>query len=435
MSSGDGVGPKPGAIRGARHFVTLGVETVRRFRPRLRRARKNLAAAFGRHACAETVGLLPIAVPRLIRALHGTRKPLRGRNVLQGRPRRVRNPPRSVKAWSRSRFRRPGRAAIRSTQGRRLPITPGSTRPRESALRRARIRLEPACHQRSRAHSGSTPTFAICRRARRLRRAGSSSSPAPSAYAVSYPRDNPTAVQIREQLLEQLNQATDAHGTWRLRITPSEIWLVDEPIVHPPLNADLQDPLSAKADRLPYIFYRDGVRGVVFQPAVPVSEFRSVLPGHGRRRPWAGAPRRPGDSALAGHAGAHPGRRGADLSDHLSLFEEDPSHSRRAGTRAGVQLVAERRRDPLRHRSDRRDGAGPASRHLRRLAAPQRPTSTSPPPTRFSPRACSSCARCCSPNGPPSAPWNGRRTCRSCSAACSSWIPAPTRAPRCPNRW
>jgi hypothetical protein len=88
-----------------------------------------------------------------------------------------------------------------------------------------------------------------------------------------YPRDNPTAIQIREQLLEQLNQALEAHGTWRLRITPSEIWLVDEPIVHPPLNADLQDPLSAKADRLSYIFYRDGVRGLVFQPGVPVSDF------------------------------------------------------------------------------------------------------------------------------------------------------------------
>src|SRR5262245_46372129 len=88
-----------------------------------------------------------------------------------------------------------------------------------------------------------------------------------------YPRDNPTATQIREQLLEQLNQALEAHGTWRLRITPIEVWLVDEPIVHPPLNTDLQDPLSAKADRLPYIFYRDGVRGLVFQPAVPHSDF------------------------------------------------------------------------------------------------------------------------------------------------------------------
>jgi hypothetical protein len=88
-----------------------------------------------------------------------------------------------------------------------------------------------------------------------------------------YPRDNPTSIRIREQLLEQLNEATEAHGAWRLRITPSEIWLVDEPVVHPPLNTDSVDPLSAKADRLPYIFYRDGVRGLVFQPSVSESDF------------------------------------------------------------------------------------------------------------------------------------------------------------------
>jgi HEAT repeat protein len=88
-----------------------------------------------------------------------------------------------------------------------------------------------------------------------------------------YPRDNPTVIQIQEQLLEQLNKALDEHGAWRLRVTPTEIWLIDEPIVHPPAATEELDPLSAKADRLPFIFYRDGVRGLVFQPQVPHSDF------------------------------------------------------------------------------------------------------------------------------------------------------------------
>ena len=88
-----------------------------------------------------------------------------------------------------------------------------------------------------------------------------------------YPRDNPTVIQIREQLFEQLNQSLGEHGAWRLRVTSIEIWLVDEPIVHPPMSSDALDSLSAKADRLPFIFYRDGVRGLVFQPNLPPSDF------------------------------------------------------------------------------------------------------------------------------------------------------------------
>ena len=88
-----------------------------------------------------------------------------------------------------------------------------------------------------------------------------------------YPRDNPTVVQIQDQLLTQLNKNLADHGAARLRITPTEIWLVDEPIVHQPLNPENVDPLSAKADRLPFIFYRDGLRGLAFKPDIPAAEF------------------------------------------------------------------------------------------------------------------------------------------------------------------
>jgi HEAT repeats len=88
-----------------------------------------------------------------------------------------------------------------------------------------------------------------------------------------YPRDNPTVIQTQGQLLDQLNQNLAEHGTCRLKITPTEIWMIDEAIVHPPLNPEQMDALSAKADRLSFIFYRDGLRGLVFLPEIPASEF------------------------------------------------------------------------------------------------------------------------------------------------------------------
>jgi hypothetical protein len=91
-----------------------------------------------------------------------------------------------------------------------------------------------------------------------------------------YPSDNPHVVQIRGQLLEQLNPILAEHGAWRMRITPIEIWLVDEAIVHPSNDPDL-DALSAKAERLPFIFYRDGIRGLTFLPQVPVSDFEAFF--------------------------------------------------------------------------------------------------------------------------------------------------------------
>ncbi len=92
-----------------------------------------------------------------------------------------------------------------------------------------------------------------------------------------YPRDNPTVVQIQDQLHTQLNKALAEHGAWRMRITPIEIWLVDEPIVHPPHFSETVDPLTAKADRLSFVFYRDGLRGLVFQPEIPAPEFDSFF--------------------------------------------------------------------------------------------------------------------------------------------------------------
>jgi hypothetical protein len=91
-----------------------------------------------------------------------------------------------------------------------------------------------------------------------------------------YPSDNPHVVQIRQQLLEQLNPSLKEFGAWRMRITPIEIWLVDEAVVHPSADPDI-DALSAKAERLPFIFYRDGIRGLTFVPEISAADFEAFF--------------------------------------------------------------------------------------------------------------------------------------------------------------
>ena len=90
-----------------------------------------------------------------------------------------------------------------------------------------------------------------------------------------YRRDNPMLVQIRQQLYDQLNAALEAHGPWRLRITPMEIWLVDEPIVRPSGHAFDEEP--TKEELLPFVFYRDGIRAMTVQQQVGERDFVSFF--------------------------------------------------------------------------------------------------------------------------------------------------------------
>lgn len=86
-----------------------------------------------------------------------------------------------------------------------------------------------------------------------------------------YEGDNPIVLQIRQQLHEQLNASLESHGAWRLKITPIEIWLVDEPIVRPSGHAI--DELPTKEELLPFVFYRDGIRAINFSPGVQQRDF------------------------------------------------------------------------------------------------------------------------------------------------------------------
>jgi len=90
-----------------------------------------------------------------------------------------------------------------------------------------------------------------------------------------YRRDNPVVIQLRQLLLEQLRTNLETHGAWRLRVTPTEIWLLDEPIVHP--SGHGIDELPTKEELLPFTFYRDGIRGITFVPDVPQSDFDALF--------------------------------------------------------------------------------------------------------------------------------------------------------------
>ena len=92
-----------------------------------------------------------------------------------------------------------------------------------------------------------------------------------------YRSGNPLANQVRGQLYEQLSRNLKDHGSWVLRIAPSEIFLRDEPIVRPSVRTDDPDYLPGQEESLPFVFYRDGVRGMTFQPEVPQADFDSFF--------------------------------------------------------------------------------------------------------------------------------------------------------------
>ena len=84
-----------------------------------------------------------------------------------------------------------------------------------------------------------------------------------------YKPDYPIVVQVRDQLLEPLAQALSIYGAWRFRITPNEIFLLDEAVVRPSQPTADAEGMSSKEETLPFLFYRDGIRALVLLPGLP----------------------------------------------------------------------------------------------------------------------------------------------------------------------
>jgi HEAT repeat protein len=91
-----------------------------------------------------------------------------------------------------------------------------------------------------------------------------------------YRTDSPMVVQIRDQLLQPLIRGIESHGVWSFRITPSEIFLLDEAVVRPAQRIDGDDAVG-KETMLPFLFYRDGIRGLTFLPGIPPRDLAALF--------------------------------------------------------------------------------------------------------------------------------------------------------------
>ena len=102
-----------------------------------------------------------------------------------------------------------------------------------------------------------------------------------------YRPDSAMVVQIRSQLLQPLLRGIESHGIWNFRITPSEIFLLDEAVVRPAQRLEGDEGVGKEA-MLPFLIYRDGIRGLTFLPGLPQRDLEALF-----------------DALLAAGAGVH----------------------------------------------------------------------------------------------------------------------------------
>ncbi len=91
-----------------------------------------------------------------------------------------------------------------------------------------------------------------------------------------YRPDSPMVAQIREQLLQPLLRGIENYGVWSFRITPSEIFMFDEAVVRPAQRLDGEDGVG-KETMLPFLFYRDGIRGLSLLPGIPARDLDALF--------------------------------------------------------------------------------------------------------------------------------------------------------------
>lgn len=91
-----------------------------------------------------------------------------------------------------------------------------------------------------------------------------------------YRPDSPMVAQIRNQLLQPLLKGIESHGTWTFRITPTEIFLLDEAVVRPAQRLEGEEGVGKEA-MLPFLIYRDGIRGLSFLPGLPARDLDALF--------------------------------------------------------------------------------------------------------------------------------------------------------------
>lgn len=90
----------------------------------------------------------------------------------------------------------------------------------------------------------------------------------------TYGIDNDLVVRTRARLLEAFAELLEFHAPLPLRVTPLEIWLRDEPVVRPSREGEGELGVDR---RLPFLLYRDGVRGITFARETSAADVETLV--------------------------------------------------------------------------------------------------------------------------------------------------------------
>jgi len=84
--------------------------------------------------------------------------------------------------------------------------------------------------------------------------------------------------QLRDQLWQQITEMVREQGGWRLRITATEIRLDDEVIVRAPQRVPGKDDVAGgPEEKLPFLFFGDGIRSITFTTELKQREFEALF--------------------------------------------------------------------------------------------------------------------------------------------------------------
>lgn len=86
----------------------------------------------------------------------------------------------------------------------------------------------------------------------------------------------PNCLASRERVLEDFMTMLGYHAPFVLHCTPLEIWLRDEAVVRPPAAGSIESQGGLER-RLPFLFYRDGIRDLTFTPQATREDVGALL--------------------------------------------------------------------------------------------------------------------------------------------------------------
>jgi hypothetical protein len=92
-----------------------------------------------------------------------------------------------------------------------------------------------------------------------------------------YSGNNPTALNAQEAVASTLAELLTAHGGWQLRFSSTEIFLDDESVVRVAPRTPGAEDAGSVTDRLPFLFYRDGIRRLTIAADMPHSEANTFV--------------------------------------------------------------------------------------------------------------------------------------------------------------